>query len=210
MAPRAHARRAVEALLACACLSPPAVSAFQIDQSQSQTTLSKDVFLALRRTLCARPAAPIASTARPPHTTHARNPAARRAILHAHRIRRHYADMPAHSTIAGSSSPSSSPSASSSPSSSITGTRARSGGRPSSKPKSGAGDSPRRRRRPRMAAAAAARRRRRERRRTAQRRTAQRSRRRPRRPNRRPSRRRRRRVTDRPFLRVYILRVQGR
>ena len=203
MAPPARARRAA-LLLACACVSPPAVSAFQIDQSQSQTTLSKDVFLALRRTLCARPAAPIASTARPPHTTHARNPAARRAILHAHRIRRHYADTPAHSTIAGSSSPSSSPSASSSPSSSITGTRARSGGRPSSKPKSGAGDSPRRRRRPRMAAAAA-RRRRRERRRTAQRRTAQPSRRRPRRPNRRPSRRRRRRVTDRPFLRVYIL-----
>ena len=86
--PPARARRAL-VLLACACLSPPAVSAFQIDQSQSQTTLSKDVFLALRRTLCARPAAPIASTARPPHTTHARYPAARRAILHAHRIRRH-------------------------------------------------------------------------------------------------------------------------
>ena len=84
--PPARARRAA-LLLACACLSPGA--AFQIDQSQSQTTLSKDVFLALRRTLCARPAAPIASTARPPHTTHARYPAARRAILHAHRIRRH-------------------------------------------------------------------------------------------------------------------------
>ena len=84
--PPARARRAA-LLLACACLSPAA--AFQIDQSQSQTTLSKDVFLALRRTLCARPAAPIASTARPPHTTHARYPAARRAILHAHRIRRH-------------------------------------------------------------------------------------------------------------------------
>ena len=60
--PPARARRAA-LLLACACLSPAA--AFQIDQSQSQTTLSKDVFLALRRTLCARPAAPIASTARP-------------------------------------------------------------------------------------------------------------------------------------------------
>ena len=45
MAPRAHARRAECLLLACACLSPTAVSAFQIDQSQSQTTLSKDVFL---------------------------------------------------------------------------------------------------------------------------------------------------------------------
>ena len=51
--PPARARRAA-LLLACACLSPGA--AFQIDQSQSQTTLSKDVFLALRRTLCARPA----------------------------------------------------------------------------------------------------------------------------------------------------------
>ena len=77
MAPRAHARRAVEALLACACLSPPAVSAFQIDQSQSQTTLSKDVFLALRRTLCARPAALIASTA--PASHHARAQSGRSA-----------------------------------------------------------------------------------------------------------------------------------